>query len=125
MRSEAEETEGMCLVRVAERLYSARHRERLRDGLATLVADGRIKRLVLDFSSARWFGAPILDELIVASRTLADRGAELCLVGSPKITRMVKAARADRVKLFANVRSALADIGHPACGAATSAVTAS
>jgi hypothetical protein len=35
-----------------------------------------------------------------------------------KTNRMISAARVDRVKLFANVQSALASIGRPVCAAA-------
>ena len=103
---------------IKDQLYSNKDREQLHRALQERINIRGVRRLIVDFSKARWFGAPILDELVVVAQLLHERGGELVLVGSPKINRMISAARVDRVKLFANVQSALASIGRPVCAAA-------
>jgi len=106
------------VVAFESQLYSKKDRERLHEELKSRIEQGGISRIVLDFTRARWFGAPILNELVVLEQILKKRKGELVLVGSQKIERMLYAARVDRVKLFANVQTALASLGHPVCAAA-------
>lgn len=118
MTAGIQDSDETYVFHVVDQLYSTKDRERFHRELLEKIKVGGLKRVVMDFSRARWFGAPILGELVVAAQLLHERGGELLLVGSPKIDRMIKAARVDRVKLFANVQSALASFGRPACAAA-------
>ena len=111
-------SEEAIVVEVQDHLYSKRDREELHSTLLEKIEQEGMKHIVLDFTRARWFGAPILDELIVAAQMLQSRNRELLIVGSPRIDRILTAARVDRVKLFANVQTALASFGHPVCAAA-------
>ena len=118
MTAGMQDSDETYVFQVSDHLYSSKDRDRLHRELLEKIKAGGLKRVIMDFSRARWFGAPILGELVVAAQLLHERGGELLLVGSPKIDRMIKAARVDRVKLFANVQSALASLGRPACAAA-------
>lgn len=118
MEAGTKSIEDAIVVEVPARLYSNRDRQRLRKTLLERIEQEGMKHIVLDFTRARWFGAPILDELIVAAQMLQSENRELLIVGSPTIHRILNAARVDRVKLFANVQTALASFGHPVCAAA-------
>jgi anti-anti-sigma regulatory factor len=111
-------TDEPYVFQAAGLLYSNKDRERLHRELEERIVVDGVRRVVLDFSATGWFGAPILDEIVVAAEMLHSQGGELLLVGSSKIHRMITAARADRVKMFANVQSALASFGRPVCAAA-------
>ena len=118
MISEKQNNEHAVILEVVNRLYSSRDRAELRAEIQDRIDRQNRKHVILDFSQPRWFGAPILDELILAAQTLAEKNLDLLLVGSPKIERMLNAARADRVKRFASVHTALASFGRPDCAAA-------
>ena len=118
MEAEQQESGEADIYTIEHQLYSNRDREQLHLALLEKINTNGVRRLVLDFSKTRWIGAPILGELVVAAQLLHEKGGELILVGSPKIDRMLSAARVDRVKLFANVQTALASIGRPVCAAA-------
>ena len=118
MTAGMQDSDETYVFQVSDHLYSSKDRERLHRELLEKIKTGGLKRVIMDFSKARWFGAPILGELVVAAQLQHERGGELLLVVSPKIDRMIKAARVDRVKLFADVQSALASLGRPACAAA-------
>ena len=118
MESEKQDVGEAIVVEVESNLYSTRDRQRLRTRIEERIAQEGSKHIIVDFSKARWFGAPILDELIISAQMLRLQNRELLLVGSPKINRMLYAARVDRVKLFANVQTALASFGRPVCAAA-------
>ena len=106
------------VVEFENQLYSTQDRLRFHTELKNRIESEGARHVILDFTRARWFGAPILDELIVAAQMLREHDKELILVGSSKINRILNAARVDRVKLFANVQSALASFGRPVCVAA-------
>ena len=118
MKAVTRKIEETTVLHVENHLYSKQDRDRLHRELQKRIETEGSGRLVVDFSKARWIGAPILGELILAAQQLHEQGGELLLVGSPKIDRIIKTARADRVKLFANVQSALASFGRPVCAAA-------
>ncbi len=118
MTADKQNNNETVVLEVTSQLYSKRDRDRLHSELQEKIEKRGFSKVVLDFTRARWFGAPILDELVVAEQMLQKRGGELRLVGSPKIDRILTAARVDRVKLFANVQSALSGFGRPFCAAA-------
>ena len=117
--------DGAVVMKVESPIYSAEDRRRLRFDIEEVLAGTRErsatrKRLVVDCASTRWFGPPILDELILTQQRLAERGGDLLLVisESSKIGRILKAARVDRFKTFASVQSALASSGQSVPAAA-------
>ena len=118
MEAEIQDSAEADIFQIKDQLYSNKDREQLHQALQERIDIRGVRRLIVDFSKARWFGAPFLNELVVAAQLLHERDGELLLVRSPKINRMISAARVDRVKLFANVQSALASIGRPVCAAA-------
>ena len=118
MEAGTRDVEDAIVLEVESHLYSKRDRERLHTELQDRIEAEGTKHVVLDFTRARWFGAPILDEVIVAAQMLRKENRKLLLVGPPKMNRILNTARVDRVKLFANVQTALASFGHPVCAAA-------
>ena len=118
MEAGTEISKEAVVLEIASELYSKQDWEKLSCKLNDLIEEDPNRHVIVDFSRARWFGAPILDELVVAAETLHQKNRELLLVGSPIIDRMLNAARVDRVKLFANVQTALASFGSPAHTAA-------
>jgi len=111
MKSGTQDTNEAYVFQVAGHLYSNKDREGLHTELEERIIMEGFNRGILDFSNAKWFGAPILNEIIISAQLLHKQGGELIIVGSTKIDRIITAAPVDRVKLFANVQCALASSG--------------